>query len=166
MAASGTVRVETSLNQQLTAGTTIPTTTNVPCNVTKLLTFASGTAANQVNKVAYYTGTANATPTDINLFTLTCLDGSSGFTAIRGLVVINSSTTDGQYLLLGGNTATNPWTAPFSNASDIAILHPGAAWVYEKPLGSAGSTVDTNTKTFRVDPGAAAITFELVALGA
>lgn len=129
-----------------------------------VLSYAAGTAANQIQKVAAPSGSAAATPASIDLTTIVCVDGTTGFAHWREIVVYNDNTTN---VLTWDFTATNANTAMFGAGGVTAkvTIEPGTFARFSKPLGSAGYTVDSTHKIISLDPGANTIAYRVIILG-
>jgi hypothetical protein len=116
-----------------------------------------------VSRVYYFSGSAAATPTTINLSTVVCADGGVGFTHIREIIVYNDATNDAHTLTVGGGTT--PFLGDLAGTSPTETVNAGTAKRYaSKPLGAAGIAVSTAIN-LRVDPGANTIAFRVLVAG-
>jgi hypothetical protein len=159
---SGTVKDAINLIDALAAGATRPATVNVQLQFEKSLTYTNGTTAGCVNRLYYFSGSAAATPTTINLSTIVAFDGGIGFTHIRELRVYNDATTDGYTLTCFGGTT--PFAPHLSGTTPQQIIDPGGVARISKWYGTAGHAVST-TINLKIDPGANTIAFRVVIAG-
>lgn len=123
----------------------------------------SGTIAISANKIYQASGTASATPTDIDLTTVTNVDGTTGFSYVRGVIIFNDATTTTYTLSTGAGT--NPFKPYLSGTSPVLAIDPGGMFFVMKPLGTNGHTVDSSNKVLRLDPGSNAVPYRVVVFG-
>lgn len=163
---SGTIQLASTITDTLAAGATRPAAVAVSLQISgasATTTYSNGTAASQVSRAYYFTGSAAATPTTIVLSTIVCTDGGVGFTHVREILIYNDSSTDGQTLTVGGGTT--PFTPDLAGTSPTMTVQAGTSKRYvSKPLGTTGHAVSTNIN-LRIDPGASTITFRVLILG-
>jgi hypothetical protein len=145
-------------------GSNAPTAYNIPVNPSLGVTYAAGTGANQANKVAAPSGSAAASPSTIDLSSQACVDGQTGFSHVREVIVFNDSPTA---VLTLDFTASNAWTAPFSAGGTTAKLdiQPGTSQRFNKPIGTNGFVVDSTHKILTLDPGASTVAWRAVIVG-
>lgn len=163
-AINGSVTTSASITQALDAGAGGRITAyNVPIQPSETESYTAGTGANMANKVAQAAGSAAAAVVDIDLSTIVCVDGSTGFTHIREVLVFNDDTIDAHTLLMGlGTTPFAPWLAGTTPTIEI---RGGASERKSKPLGTLGWVVDSTHKIFRLDPGSNTVAYRVVFLG-
>ncbi len=128
--------------------------------------FSNGTTAGLANKLYAATVTCAAAPVSVDLTTVTCYDGTTGFTTVRALLIINEDTNVlhtvkfgddgvGTALFLGGLLGTTPQRT--IQASDF--------YSDQKLLGATGFAVDGSHKNVRLDPGANTVSLTLIVAG-
>jgi hypothetical protein len=161
---AGTIGHTVNITDTLAAGATRPAAFAAPIQITKSLSYANGnTAALQVNRQYYFSGSAVATPTTINLSTVVCIDNSVGFTFVRELWIWNDGTVDAHTLACFGGTT--PFAPHLAGTTPTQIIHPGGLpGGFSKPLGTAGHAVGSNINV-KIDPGANTIAFRIYVLG-
>lgn len=163
---AGAIKLLSTITETLAAGATRPAQATIPVQLdsgTSVTTYSNGTAASQVNRVYYFSGSAAATPTTINLSTIVALDAGVGFTHIREILVFNDSATDGQTLIVGGGT--NAFAPDLAGTTPTLTVQAGSSKRYvSKPLGTTGHAVSTNIN-LKIDPGASTIAFRVLILG-
>lgn len=170
MSANGTVTTNIQLADVVTTSATRPVGVNIPVNIQIGQTYTAGTGANQIDKVAYLSGTAAATPTTIDLQTMDCLNGDVGFTTIRGIAVYNDSSTPTHALTIGP-AASDGFLGPFGDASDRLVIDGSTTTtkshvILSRPGTTAGWTVSSSLKNFVIDPGSDSVPFRVVVFGA
>src|SRR4051812_25227692 len=86
---------------------------------------APGTGSNQADRKYVKQMTLSATPTVLDLTNLLDPFGNAiSFARVKEFLIVNTSTTSGQVVLLGYATTTaNAWTSILSNPGQITI-HP------------------------------------------
>lgn len=163
---AGAIALTSTITETLAAGATRPSAViyNLGINGTQAtVTYANGTAASSVNRVYYFSGSAAATPTTINLSTIVALDGGVGFTHIREILIYNDNTTDGQTLIVGGGTT--PFNPDGGGTTPTTTVQAGTCKRYvSKPLGTTGHAVSTNIN-LKIDPSASTVAFRVLILG-
>lgn len=170
MPANGTVNLSIALTDKLEVSATRPTEASIPVNVTVNESYSAGTAANQINKVAYSSGTASAATVTLDFTALPCLNAETGFAAVRGVVVINDSTNPAHVLTVKP-AATNGWVGPFGAATHTIAIDGStsatkAKLILTRPGTTAGWTVSPTVKDFVLDPGANNIPYRVIVWGA
>jgi len=125
--------------------------------------WTNGSAAHQVSKAYQLSGTATAVATDIDLATVICADGTTGFTRVRIFAIYNDATLDTAILTTGGGT--NPFKPYLTGTTPTISIEPGGVLFLIKPLGTLGWLVDETNKVLRLDPGAATVPFRVVIFG-
>src|ERR1017187_10291232 len=88
-AISGGVTLSVSFTQQLDAGAGRLNAYSVPVQPSQSAQYTPGTAANQANKLAQGNPSAAATPYDLDLSSVACVDGSTGLAHVRELAILN-----------------------------------------------------------------------------
>ena len=161
---SGTVSMKVNLAVAIPAGGDVITAYTVPVQPTQTLTYAAGTAAGQINKVASVGGSAAAAPASIDMTTASCVDNTTGFAHVREVIVFNDSTTNN---LTWDFTVANGWVAPFSAGGATAKLTipPGSNQRFPIPNGTNGWVVDATHKVISLDPGANTVAYRVVLAG-
>jgi hypothetical protein len=160
---TGAIKVVSSIVDTLAAGATRPASVSVSLALDHSNTFTDGVTANKFNKCYYFSGSAAATPTVINLSTIVCTDGTVGMTHVRAIIAANDNTTDGQTLIFGGGTT--PFQPDLAGTTPTETIHPGSAKILVyKPLGTTGHAVSTNVN-LKFDPTAATVAFRVWVFG-
>jgi hypothetical protein len=161
---AGSVKHNVGITDTLAAGTTRPSAVEYAFRIEKSVVYTNGsTAANQANRTYYFSGTATATPTTINLSTIVCADGSVGMTHVRELWIYNDDTVDTETLTCFGGTT--PFAPHLAGTTPTQVIWPGGLpGGFSKPLGVAGHAVSTNVNV-KIDPGAATVPFRVYILG-
>lgn len=164
MAVSGTISVAIDALETSTTNTIGPAKDNVNTSVS--IAWTDGSGASQANKQWSKTATLTATSATFDLTSLTGTFGTVTFTKIKGLILINTSTTDGAMLTVG-NAASNVWAAPFGGSTQTVKVGPGSCLVLSAMTAqSTGAwTVDASNKNLKIDAGSATITYKLVLIG-
>lgn len=130
-----------------------------------------GSGANQVSKLYCLSESLAATTRTLDLTNLTATVGGTvttvSFTKLKLIYGINNSTTEGQFLLMGGGGA-NPFF-PFWSASTVKEkLMPMGSPFLKTNFGAQSSnpwTVDSSNQHFLLDSGAWTIPYKLILLG-
>ena len=84
------------------------------------------------------------------------------FTNVKVIAIRNTSTVDGEDLLVGG-AAANTWASMFGDVSDKLKIKPGVTLTISNTYD--GYPVTSTTDQLKVDAGASDITYELVLIG-
>lgn len=160
---TGSVKLGSSIVDSLAAGATRPVQVQFPLTLDSTSTYADGAASRMCNKAYYFSGSAVATPTIINLSTVVCTDGTTGFVYIREILVANDDTVDTHVLTYGAGTT--PFTPELGGTTPTFIIQPGTAVrLVSKPLGALGHAVSTNIN-LKFDPGAVTVPFRVWIFG-
>lgn len=161
---AGDVTLSCNLSVAIPAGGNVITAYTVPVQPSQKISYNAGTGANQVNKVAQAGGNAAAAAASIDLSSLACVDGTTGFAHWRELLVFNDDTTNN---LTWDFTATNANIAMFGAGGATAkiTIPPGSCQRFSIPKGATGATVDGTHKVISLDPGANTIAYRVVAAG-
>ena len=125
------------------------------------VSYANGTAADQVNLVHHKTYSLAAAATALNLYDGSLLDAQGNacaFRKVRRLRIKHLGTTDGHTLAVGYAALTsNAWTAPVTNPGQLTIYPSSSTndgwWELTAPTTS-GMTVSNTSKLLNLDPGA------------
>lgn len=173
---AGSVSFAMNLRESLAASATRLIAYDVPVSPSNSYTFSNGSGAGTVtissnagtitvsgNKVYQASGTASATPTDIDLSAVTNVDGTTGFSYVRAIIIFNDATTTAYTLSTGAGT--NPFKPYLSGTSPVLAVNPGSFFAAFQPLGTNGYTVDGSNKTVRLDPGANNVPYRIVVVG-
>ena len=175
---SGTATVGMKMSDALAASATRLQGFTVPIEPVNVLTVsngASGTAGTYAvssnvgagpvlaNKIYMSSGSAAASPVDIDLATVTNVDGTTGFASVRRIEIYNDATTAAFTLTTGGGT--NPFKPYLSGTSPTFAIDPGMPFIAGRILSTAGYTVDASNKVVRLDPGANTVPYRIVVIG-
>lgn len=164
---SGKISLAVQMKDALAAAATRLVGYDVPIQPAMLsasTSWANGTGANEVNKAYQLSGTTTiSTPVDIDLATVVCTDGTTGFSYVRIVIIFNDATNSAHVLTLGGGT--NPFKPYLAGTTPTYGIEASGVYFAIKPLGANGWTVDGTNKTLRLDPGAAAIPYRVVVFG-
>lgn len=165
---SGTITLNTTLNDTVASGGAVLTTYTVPVNVTHSQAYATGSSANQVANIATAGGSAAATPANVDIRALTALDGTStsAWTVVREVIIYNDSTSAG-FILNYVLDASNAFTAFMTGTlTGVKLGIPaGSCLRLFRPLDSAGWTVGSSARIISLDPGANTIAYRVVVAG-
>lgn len=164
---AGTISGTTTFGSGVTVN--VPPGTNlanysVSVNPSSTITWATGTGASQANKVAQVSGSAAAAAASVDLSALACVDGQTGFSHWREVIVYNDDAT---HTLLWDFTATNANVAMHGagGTTDKLTIEPGE-WVrFGKRNGTNGYTVDSTHKVISLDPGANTVAYRVYVIG-
>lgn len=160
---SGGVSLSCSINVAVAPGTNLAGYT-IPVNPQGQASYSAGTGASQASKVYQASLSLAAAVTSLDLTTVVCVDGTTGFSHVREVIIFNDSATDGQTITLDNvsNTITGYW---LGGTTPTTSIQAGTNWRQSKPLGSAGWVVNSTNKILALDPGAATIACRVVILG-
>ncbi len=138
----------------------------VPVQLSVSTSYADGTAANQANRVYQFSGSAAGAPVSIDLSTVVCADGTTGFTKVRELIIFNDA-TNAAYTLAFGNdgVGTNLFIPMLAGTTPQVAIEPSFPQRFGKPIGTTGWTVDSTHKNIRLDPGVNTVAYRVVVLG-
>lgn len=123
----------------------------------------AGSATAKAVKTYQASGTASAAVVDIDLTTVTCVDGTTGFSYVRWAIIFNDATTTAYTLTTGGGT--NPFKPYLAGTTPTFAINPGVPFVVGQPLATNGYTVDGSNKVLRLDPGANNVPYRIVVWG-
>lgn len=129
------------------------------------LTLASGTAANQIDRIFHKRYSLTTTPTDIDLAgTLVDAFGNAvTFAEIVAIFLKNNSATPGQNVQVGGDAAALVgWVA---NANDIVQVMPGGCMSVVNPNDPAYAVTGTTADILQLAAAAGTPTADLLVLG-
>jgi hypothetical protein len=162
---SGKIELVVGLTDGLAAGASRLSGYNVPVQPLHSLTYIDGTTAGAANRIYQVSGTATiSTPFSIDLTSVVCTDGTTGFSRVRELIVYNDHTASP--LLFGNDgVGTNLFLAGLLGTTPQYQIEAGGVMRFTKPLGTTGMLVDSTHKNLRFDPGAVAIPYRIVVLG-
>lgn len=174
---SGTISLAAYVSELFAVGANVLTQYSIPVNLSPAVSYADGTAANQVHKFAMASGTLAATTIAFDLTStsanMTMSDGTTSFSHVREMIIVNNSTTTGQYLYLD-LTVANAFGVSTAGAgfiegtmTDIKIpIQPGTNWFrWAKPIGTTGVVVDGTHKVIKLDSGAVSIAYQVLVIG-
>src|SRR6185437_1077142 len=160
-AISGGITLSSSLVQQLDAGAARLNAFAVPVQPSLTQSYAAGTGANQANNIYQASGSAAAAPVDTDLTTCVCVDGSTGFSHVREVILFNDDTNDAHTLLIDGSVS-NAFAPYLQGTAPKLEVRGGAAERKSHPIGTNGWTVDSTHKVFAIDPGANTVAYRLI----
>jgi hypothetical protein len=162
---TGGVSLSTTFTQQLDAGNLRLNAYPVPVQPAQQASYGTGTGPLAVQKIAQGGGTTTGgAPTDLDLSTVVCVDGSTGFAHVREVLVFND---DGANPLAVGDdgVVTNAWAAWASGTAARQSVQAGACFRAAKPMGTLGFVVDGTHKVLRLSSGASAVAYRYVIAG-
>jgi hypothetical protein len=162
---SGKIDLVVGLVDTLVAGATRLNQVTVPVQPAHSLTYADGTTAGLANRVYQASGTATiSTPFDVNLLTVVCVDGTTGFSRVRELIVYNDHAS--APLKFGNDgVGTDLFLGTLLGTTPQYQIEAGSAMRMTKHTGSTGFLVDATHKNLRFDPLAVAVPYRIVVLG-
>ena len=135
---------------------------------TPSIAFTIGTGSNGVQKAAGGVLSLSAnTPVTIDLTNTTATTGIVGdatFTAVKLIVIENSGTANTNKPLTIGNAATNQFQGRIAANTTVTQQIGAYPYVDHNPE-SAGYTVNSSVKSFKLDPGANALTVNITIVG-
>lgn len=160
---TGSVTQQVQISDSISPGTglsnyTIPVT---PSQTTSYQT--SGSGANQVSKS--YQGSftlAVSTPQTIDLTSVVCTDGTTGFATVREVHIFNDATATAKDLSLD---APSNYFAYWLASAVVETVPSGSSVRHACPNNTAGWTVDGTHKLITLDPGANTFAVRIVVLG-
>lgn len=125
--------------------------------------WSAGTGPNQINKMAVFNGSAAAAPATVTLTTLPCVDGSTGFTHVRAIVIAN---LDPVHPLLWDFTVALSQVFGITTGGSSAkiTIQPNSYALFLCPLGTNGYVVTTNNLV-TLDPASNTIAYAGIVLG-
>jgi hypothetical protein len=149
--ASVTPGVILSSSTTLTTGSARTISVRLPANLAPV-EFTSGTGASQVDLVWSDTRTYSATPTTLDLSSLSAASTNTGaatFNNVKVIAVFNNDTTNS---LIVGNAASAQFTGPLSSGTTTITIPAGCgALFYNK---AANGWDAATAKNLKIDPGA------------
>jgi hypothetical protein len=161
------VNGQVTFNAAFTEQATAIGTFSIPATVSSNLSYANGTASNQVDTIYAKTVTLAATTQTIDLTSLTDPAGNSiNFARVRELIVVNTSTAAGFDLKVEAGASNG-----------VAFLPPAANFLLARYNGSLrvsdpvstgsgnGNVITSSTKTITFDAGANTVTFLVLIVG-
>src|SRR5262245_18892644 len=97
---SGSVNLNTAFAKTVSTG--VITTLNIPATINQAVTYTNGTGTSQCDLVYAKSLSLAATPTSLDLTSLTDLSGTSiNFARVREVQIVNQSTTAGRTITVG-----------------------------------------------------------------
>lgn len=136
------------------------------------LTFTNGTGANKCNQLWADTRTlANGASEDIDVYNPATADAvGNAFTiaTVKGLIIINNSTTESDTVTIGGKGTTAGWTSFLSANTYTAKITGGATLILMQP-GSTGYVAGASTTNHILTVAATAatsLTYTIIIIGA
>lgn len=167
MPVTSTIKVEGKWNR--TTALDLSTVTD-SASLTQTKSLASGTSSDQADQVWHDQRTVTSgSNDDLDLTALTQTVFGSTLTTnvaeVVAILVVNESTTTGNYLTVGSGAATNPIVAPFGAANTIGVqVGPSSAMLVSSYVD--GWAVSGSTKTLRIkNNGASSITYSIAIWG-
>jgi hypothetical protein len=165
MAQTLTGSTTVSLNFSAVEGTaaTVPVAYTIPGTVATTITYANGSGANAADEWYYTSGSAAGSAVDIDLAAITTKSGQTGFTAVRVVAIWNDATTATHTIATGAGT--NPFKPYITGTTPTLVVEPSSMILLQKPIGTAGWTVDGSNKVLRIDPGANTVAYRVLVIG-
>lgn len=173
---SGSVSVNLQLRESLAASTSRLQGYDVPVQPSNTYTVSDGTGAGTVTissnqgtitlkgtKIYQASGSAAASNVDIDLTTVTCVDGTTGFSYVRAILIFNDATTTAYTLTTGAGTS--PFVPYLAGTTPTVVIDPGSMFMAFRPLATNGYTVDSSNKTVRLAPGSNTVPYRIVVVG-
>lgn len=170
---SGNIQATIAATQVVTTG--VVTNQNLPASITQALSYSSGTGAGQVNLCYAKRLTLSATPTTLDLTSLSDLSGTTiSFSRVREVIIMSNASTGGHVCSVGSAGASA--FSMFQTASAITLVHPAVTssvatqtmlrWSDPSNVGaSSGAVTGASNKQIKLDPGANSFTVDVVILG-
>jgi hypothetical protein len=158
---TGAVTLGSSLQFTVPAAGVGLSSYNVPGGFSLATGYTSGTGPNQVMKFALFGGTATAAPATLDLSSIPCVDGTTSFTHVREIIIINNDPIN---LLKFDPTVSSSQLFGMEVAAKIDI-QAGANLRFFKPLGTNGFVVGGSTHIVTLDPGANTIIYSGIVVG-
>lgn len=169
-------RVEARLLSTLASGVVTAEVDEVGFTFTPETALASGTSANQADRVLFKADTEilSAASVDLNLYSGANWDGLSSGKDLLGntltnvelvaLLIHNRAASAGT-LVIGGEGTANAWSAPFgaSNTSVVGIL-PGGTFQLFAPTNPAWAVGSSSNNLLRLEASGGDVTYRAVAL--
>jgi hypothetical protein len=146
---------------------------------TPLTALATGTAANQADRIWQSRGRALADGTneDLDIYDFAGLDIGAGagedavgqpmiLAEVVALMIVNTSTTAAT-ITIGGEGSTAAWNSPFggSDTNTIGPIPPGGCLLLFSPKDGGWPVADTSNHLLQVAAAGAAATYDIVILG-
>lgn len=173
---SGSISIQMQAKESLAASSSRLFGYDVPVQPSNTYTISDGDAAGTVtissnagtitvkgNRVYQASGSAAASAVNIDLTAVTNIDGTTGFSYVRALLIFNDATTTLYTLTTGAGS--NPFAPYLGGTSPTIAIDPGGAFVAIKALGTHGYTVDSTHKTLQLDPGSNTVPYRVVVVG-
>jgi len=128
-------------------------------------TLATGTAANQADKMWYDSHSLAATSEDLDLAgSLTDVFGNTvTFVKVKAIIIHNKSTTATENLAVGG-AAANQFINWVANASDIVNVGPDGILFLWSPIDGYAVTAGTGD-LLKIDAGSDTIAYDIIIIG-
>lgn len=160
---SGTVTFNASFTETATAIGTY----QIPAVLSSNLSYANGTASNQVDTIYAKTLTLSGATTTIDLTSLTDPAGNSiNFARVREFIVVNTATTAGYDVKVEAG-ASNGWAVLPPSTSPVYARYSGTLRISDPVStgGSNGNVVGSSSKTITFDPGSNTVIIYVLAVG-
>lgn len=161
----GTSQLSAGFNQTVTSG--VITSQTIPASISLTTQYKNGTGAGSVDLIYAKQLTLAATPTTLDLSSLTDLAGGSvNFARIREMAiqVVDTATT---HIVTLGDAASNAFSA-FWGATGTDIVFAGSIRYFTDPTSvgaGVGAIVDSTHKNFKMDPGANTVVINILIVG-
>lgn len=161
----GTAQLSAGFNQTVTSG--VITSQTIPASIALTTQYQNGTGAGAVDLIYARQLTLAATPTTLDLTTLTDLSGAAAsFARVREFAVQVVDTTTTHVVTLG-NAASNAW-APIWGATGTNLVAAGSIYHVTDPtsVGSGvGYVVGASSKNLKIDPGSNTVVVNILIVG-
>lgn len=164
---SGNITFNAAFTEAVSTGVITPY--QIPATIAANLSYGTGTGSNQVDTMYGKQLSLAATPTTLDLTSLTDPAGISiTFARVREFIVVNLSTTAGQDVKIEQG-ASNGWAMLPANASanPLYARYSGSARISDPvSTGSGnGNVAGSTSKTVELDPGANTVSVYVLILG-
>ncbi len=171
--ATGTAYDNVQFSEQISTG--LVTASNLPATITRGQTYTNGTGAGQIDMLYAKQLTLAATPTTLDLQSLTDLNGAAlNFLRIREFIVQNLSTV-AAYVVTVGGAGSGAWVGFFGTTTSTLFLptNVGATGNYatlhlSDPYtvgATTGAYVGASSHLLKLDPGANTIIINVILAG-
>lgn len=162
---TGNCSMNLAFTESVNSGVIVPY--SIPATVSANLSYANGTASNQVDTIYSKQITLSATTTTLNLTTLTDPAGNSiNFARVREFIVVNTSSTAGYDVKVEAG-ASNGWSPLPPSTSPLYARYSGSLRISD-PVSTGtgnGNVVTSTSNTITLDPGANTITVNVLIVG-
>lgn len=162
---AGNVTFNAAFTETVSSG--VIQTYSVPATISSNLSYANGTASNQIDTIYAKALTLSGATTTIDLTSLTDPAGNSAnFARVREFIVVNTSTTAGFDVKVEAG-ASNGWSVLPPSTSPVYARYSGILRISDPvSTGSGnGNVVGSTSKTVTFDPGANTVIINVLIVG-